>query len=454
MDTEVIKKKLQKQNPLMMSPMAFALAACGGGGSDGAGTSTQTVARLSSSTFGLTGDDFIDAMTQGSKWDTNNGTMKIALANGFNGEEWDNPQDVNNSLVMAMVAFEKFSNIELHHQHVVYDTPTDAANAGATIIFSLDGTFISEEIGNQGWAIGHFPNYPDELFENQAGTMFVNINSQANFLSYSAYEPGGAGYTLLLHELGHALGLKHPHDSGGSGRPTFDDIGLGNFDRDDFTVMSYEEQFNDILNAPRDFMVADAIALMYLYGIPENFDSFSQGDPNLRHTHIATKEPAHILKVENGGSIEVVLPNEQITPLVDINVGWITDLNTGATSWLLGEYHNIICSNGDYRIFGNDKANNIEAGAGDDYIDGGRGNDLLHGYKGADVFVLGQNYGNDIISDFEPGIDQMLFLDDDRQADSSLASYSENADGVAVYTLADGSSFTLLGIGFDVTLIA
>ena len=32
MDTETLKKKLQKQNPLMMSPMAFAIAACGGGG--------------------------------------------------------------------------------------------------------------------------------------------------------------------------------------------------------------------------------------------------------------------------------------------------------------------------------------------------------------------------------------------------------------------------------------
>ena len=32
MDTETVKKKLQKQNSLVMSPVAFALAACGGGG--------------------------------------------------------------------------------------------------------------------------------------------------------------------------------------------------------------------------------------------------------------------------------------------------------------------------------------------------------------------------------------------------------------------------------------
>ena len=57
MDTEALKKKLQKQNPLLMSPMAFVLAACGGGG--GGSSSTQSITRLSSSTFSLTGDNII-----------------------------------------------------------------------------------------------------------------------------------------------------------------------------------------------------------------------------------------------------------------------------------------------------------------------------------------------------------------------------------------------------------
>ena len=79
---------------------------------------------------------------------------------------------------------------------------------------------------------------------------------------------------------------------------------------------------------------------------------------------------------------------------------------------------------------------------------------MLHGYTGADTFVLSSGYGNDVISDFEPDIDQLLFLNDDRQANNELATFSQNTDGVAEYTFIDGSSFTLLGIGFDVTLIA
>ena len=46
-------------------------------------------------------------------------------------------------------------------------------------------------------------------------------------------------YTIV-HETGHALGLKHPHDDGLSGRPTFADFGLEPFDDVLFTVMSYE----------------------------------------------------------------------------------------------------------------------------------------------------------------------------------------------------------------------
>ena len=43
MDADTLKKKLQKQNPVMMSPMAFALAACGGGGGGDTASNTSIV---------------------------------------------------------------------------------------------------------------------------------------------------------------------------------------------------------------------------------------------------------------------------------------------------------------------------------------------------------------------------------------------------------------------------
>ena len=95
----------------------------------------------------------------------------------------------------------------------VLTTPVDAAN-GSEINFSMDGSGLIFNNDNI-WAIGYFPR--TEMLIR--GDIYLNLNSQANYLS--SYEIGSAGFFLILHELGHTLGLKHPHDDGGNARPTF-----------------------------------------------------------------------------------------------------------------------------------------------------------------------------------------------------------------------------------------
>ena len=476
-----ILKKFDRKKQLMVSPLALAVSGCGGGGETTYAVTDNIMVetpvsveasvtadaptipevsqsgslRLNSVSFGLTGDITVDAMTQGSRWNTEAGTMYYAVANGFSGEEWLDFVNTQTALTMAMAKFSDLTGVQTEILTSNFETPSDAADAGATIILSLDGFYISSLLGNPVWAVGHFPDYPNELFENQAGTMFLNINSQANFLPIQAYSPGGAGFTLLLHELGHALGLKHPHDSGGTGRPTFSDIGFGEFDRDDYTVMSYNDQFDNILHEPQDFMVADVIALMYLYGINENVNVYgSSGTPDARKTYLNTTNENTIFYVDSDASVEVALPYLQVSDLVDIDVGWITNLYSGATSWLMGNFQSVICQGGNDTIFGNDLDNIIEAGAGNDYIEGWLGNDVLHGMSGADTFTMAVNWGHDIVSDFEVGIDQLLFLNDSLNVDNSIAIHSINEDGSSVYTLDGDSSITLLGVQTDVMLIA
>ena len=58
-----------------------------------------------------------------------------------------------------------------------------------------------------------------------------------------------------------------------------------------------------------------------------------------------------------------------------------------------------------YGLGGNDV---IKGGAGDDWIVGGAGNDTLTGNAGKDSFVFAVGSGQDTITDFVPGLDQLV----------------------------------------------
>ena len=76
------------------------------------------------------------------------------------------------------------------------------------------------------------------------------------------HPPGEHGYVTLIHEIGHALGLKHPH----TGSPTLPAAQ----DNHTHTVMSY--QFPG--RSPGTPMGYDLLALQYLYGVgPNNPDN-------------------------------------------------------------------------------------------------------------------------------------------------------------------------------------
>lgn len=56
---------------------------------------------------------------------------------------------------------------------------------------------------------------------------------------------------------------------------------------------------------------------------------------------------------------------------------------------------------------GNDRLNGDE---GEDLIDGGVGNDKLAGGEGSDTFVFGKREGDDLITDYEAGVDQIMLV--------------------------------------------
>jgi serralysin len=99
---------------------------------------------------------------------------------------------------------------------------------------------------------------------------------------------GGFGYMTLVHELGHGLGLAHPHDNGG-GSGVFPGVTVGdsgdrgdnNLNNDIMTVMSYVHGWISNPNGGNDAldnfgfvagpMAFDIAAIQYLYGANMNY---------------------------------------------------------------------------------------------------------------------------------------------------------------------------------------
>lgn len=62
------------------------------------------------------------------------------------------------------------------------------------------------------------------------------------------------------------------------------------------------------------------------------------------------------------------------------------------------------------QLRGDAGADDLRGGGGTDRLEGGAGDDLLVGGTGSDVFVLRNHHGNDTISDFRAGVDEVQIL--------------------------------------------
>jgi Ca2+-binding RTX toxin-like protein len=110
---------------------------------------------------------------------------------------------------------------------------------------------------------------------------------------------------------------------------------------------------------------------------------------------------------------------------------------------------------GDDRLFGGlghddldggTGADSLSGGSGRDRLEGEAGNDWLMGGAGVDVVEFDRNDGQDVIADFQNGIDK-IELDDFSQAQvQAVIRNSKMVDGDLVLTLSAGNTVTLEGM--------
>lgn len=396
--------------------------------------------------FGMTGDRTIDATTHGYRWALDSTrTVDFSVSNGFAGEYWLNPSAIAQKLGAVLNTISPFANIKFNFVGTFAD-PLKASIAGSEINLSLSTSaeiFPSSSI----WAIGIPPDssFDTGYYPGLAGDMYLNVNSQANYLP--SYDPGSAGWTLLMHEIGHTLGLKHPHDDGGAGRPTFYELGFNNLDLDVFSVMSYNDDadWNLITRDPATPMILDVLALQALYG--KNLTTYAGNSAHyITNTgNYSTIWDASGIDVVNASNASegwvITLPTEAWSTVVDTKVGaavpvsQFTSTSPTTFKWLAGNFENVAGSNFNDVITANQFDNKIFGGGGNDYIDGGSGFDTAY-YSGQMSRYQGSVGDQTIISDAATngdGVDTLINVERIKFSDVSLAldvASTENAGSV------------------------
>lgn len=281
---------------------------------------------------------------------------------------------------------------------------------GITLVESFDSTHQYGQIrfGNnyQQFSTGYsWLPYQDG---DRGGDVWIDITPESSTYPFNPnlrdLSPGSEGYGTLLHEIGHALGLKHPGDynagSAASGQP-------GNYlppaeDNENYTVMSYTAPSG---GQQRDwFGMYDLLALKTLYGSR----NYNAGDTVYNYTDATGR----VLKIINDGSgfdtIDISGVSAAGNRIVDMRPGAFSSIgvhqsptnNGKAINNLSIDFHTVIerfvGTNHADEVIGNDANNVFVLGLGNDTADGGAGVDLVQ-FVGHRASYTGGGIGNGAI---------------------------------------------------------
>ena len=202
--------------------------------------------------------------------------------------------------------------------------------------------------------------------------LFFDINA-----SNAKFADGTYGALTLIHEIGHALGLKHPFSAEQAGGGLADPPYLPTADdKTTWTVMSYNDSTAQYYLQYSPFDIA---ALQYIYGpnptVRSGNDTYtvSESSSNFIWDGAGT-DTLNLSGAKQGGSFYLTpgywgyfgnAPASSITSAGQVTINFGTQLE------------NLAGSNFADKLYGNELDNMITGGAGNDTIDGGQGTDSV-----------------------------------------------------------------------------
>jgi serralysin len=306
---------------------------------------------------------------------------------------------------------------------------------------------------------GFYPAFGYTLINNKVSSVAASpatgdvwLNQALNRPA-SDWNPGGSGYATLLHELSHALGLKHPFEAPANGYLLDPSL-----DNERYTVMAYNPATNTNLItvtgsassysytwrpiSPSTLMPLDLEALQHLYGANKKY---RKGDNTYRWARdVETLETI----VDSGGNDTIDTSNQRLSCRLDLRPGAFSSIAIrssdsekrsalGLPDWFTaplpdGTYDgrdNVAIAAGVTieNAIGGSAADVLIGNRAANLLCGGPGRDLMTGGVGTDRFLFKDKptaANRDRITDFQPANDRIL-LDDD-----IFQRFSGNAAGI------------------------
>jgi len=330
----------------------------------------------------------------GSVWVANYGVEITAGWSGLNAAQQDNFKAALESWAeLAQLSFTQVAD--------------DAAASGQIRVA------FSNHVKNQGFS--GYAYYPTSTQSAKAGDIWLNPD-------FTDYSKEGPYFATMQHEIGHALGLKHPFQAVSGNNAVL----TGAEDSVQYSIMAYNVYdgagrvytslgggaYTFYTVQPSTPMLYDIAAIQFLYGA--NLSTRTGND-----VYTFSNRQGEIKTIwDAGGTDTFDLSNQTIGQSINLNAGEFSSLGVAKTSFTgplapavdnIAIAFNTVIENarggaGDDTITGNAVNNDLRGGLGDDTIDGGAGNDRLFGNDGNDYLFGG--LGNDKL-DGGAGVDSM-----------------------------------------------
>lgn len=349
------------------------------------------------STYSPTGDPYLNGILSGVKWGVGSLTFSFPTDASFYGTSYAGGEQTSNFQAFNAVQQAATRAVLLNYAAVANLTFTEVTETA-----TQHGELRYAESDKPGTAWAYYPS------SNAAGGD-AWFNNSGHY--YDSPARGNYAYLTLLHETGHAMGLKHPQDASGA-------FAAMPADKDsvEYTVMSYRSYIGGPTTGytlgsssfPQTLMMYDILALQTLYGA--NYatnagDTVYKWNPLNGQMSVggvlqtAPNGNKVFLTVWDGGGRDTYDFSNYATNLtVSLEPGAWSTLSTtqlaslGSGHYAAGNIANALLFQGNTAsliedAIGGSGSDSITGNTADNRLTGNAGNDTLDGAGGSDTAV-------------------------------------------------------------------